>query len=291
MATDHLSFSNCRWNIENFPKKSNPTFPGLLDNYAALQLIESCLTFFGDMSAPTTERAQKPITVLLVDDDIGFATIVQQQLKQFQSREFKLVWKESVEEALAEIASNHSIDLILTDYFFPGSNGLEFCLQLNQVNSEIPIVFITATRDFKLAIEAMKLGVEDFLIKEDLAESLLPRTILNVLDRVRMHKQIRAVEKRMLIAEKRAEAIRELVVTVCHEFNNPLAAIKISADLIRRQALNEEDKSLLKVFEDNFEKIESEVKRLRDISFDRMDSNASAASASGQSSPPRSPHT
>jgi CheY-like chemotaxis protein len=243
------------------------------------------------MSAPTTERAQKPITVLLVDDDIGFATLVQQQLKQFQNREFKLVWKESVEEALAEITSNHSIDLILTDYFFPGSNGLEFCLQLNQMNSEIPIVFITATRDFKLAIEAMKLGVEDFLNKEDLAESLLPRTILNVLDRVRMHKQIKAVEKRMLIAEKRAEAIRELVVTVCHEFNNPLAAIKISADLIRRQALNEEDKSLLKVFEDNFQKIESEVKRLRDISFDRMDSNGSAASASGQSSPPRSSHT
>ena len=83
--------------------------------------------------------------------------------------------------------------------------------------------------------------------------------------------QLRAVEKRMLIAEKRAEAIRELVVTVCHEFNNPLAAIKISADLIRRQAPTEEDKNILKGFEENFQKIESEVKRLRDISFERID--------------------
>jgi nitrogen-specific signal transduction histidine kinase len=153
------------------------------------------------------------------------------------------------------------------------------------MNSETPIVFVTATRDFKLAIEAMKLGVEDFLIKEDLAESVLPRTILNVLDRVRMHKQIRAVEKRMLIAEKRAEAIRELVVTVCHEFNNPLAAIKISADLIRRQAPSEEDKNLLRGFEENFQKIESEVKRLRDISFERIDFHSHSTTSAGPNTP------
>ncbi len=71
-----------------------------------------------------------------MDDDIGFAQIVQQQLKQFQNREFNLIWKETVEEALLEIQSNSAIDLILTDYVFPGSNGLEFCLQLNQMNSE-----------------------------------------------------------------------------------------------------------------------------------------------------------
>ena len=240
------------------------------------------------MSTPSVQKAQKVITVLLADDDIGFAKIVQQQLQQFQNREFKLIWKESVEDAIQEIQSNESIDLILTDYVFPGSNGLEFCLQLNQMNSEIPIVFVTATRDFKLAIEAMKLGVEDFLIKEDLAESLLPRTILNVLDRVRMHKQIKAVEKRMLIAEKRAEAIRELVVTVCHEFNNPLAAIKISADLIRRQALSDEDKNLLRSFEENFQKIESEVKRLRDVSFERIDFHGTDTSSPNPQAPPPS---
>lgn len=241
------------------------------------------------METPSPQKPLRPITVLLVDDDISFARIAQDQIRQFQNREFKIIWKENVDEALQEIQSNSSIDLILTDYVFPGTNGLEFCLQLNQMNSEVPIVFVTATRDFKLAIEAMKLGVEDFLIKEDLAESVLPRTILNVLERVRMKKQILAVEKRMLIAEKRAEAIRELVVTVCHEFNNPLAAIKISADLIRRQAPSEEDKNLLKAFDENFHKIESEVKRLRDISFERIDFHSSDFPPSSPSLPTADP--
>lgn len=213
----------------------------------------------------------KPITALLVDDDITFAKLVQHQLQVFQNREFKIIWKENVDDALAVVQTDPSLDIILTDYVFPGTNGLEFCLQLNQMGCDVPIVFITSTRDFKLAIDAMKLGVVDFLIKEDLAESLLPRTIVNVLDRVKMRNQIQAVEKRMLIAEKRAEAIRELVVTVCHEFNNPLAAIKISADLIRRQPLGDNSKELLQTFDESFQRIEAEIKRLRDINFEKID--------------------
>lgn len=223
------------------------------------------------MTMPATAHTPKIITVLLLDDDITFAKVVQHYLQKFQNREFKLIWKETVEAALQEVQQNPLLDLILTDYKLQDSNGLEFCLQVSQVNADIPIIFITGTRDFKLAIDAMKLGVEDFLLKEDLTESLLPRTIINLLDRIRMRKQITEVEKRMLIAEKRAEAIRELVVTVCHEFNNPLAAIKISADLIKRQQLPEDDKNALKLFEENFLKIESEIKRLRDINFEKID--------------------
>ena len=215
--------------------------------------------------------ARKVISVLLVEDDSTFVKVVQHQLKRFQAREFNLTWRDSVEEAMAELRRNSKFDVILTDYNFPTSNGLEFCLQLNQMGNETPIVFITATRDIKLAIEAMKLGVEDFLHKEDLTESHLPRTLVNVVDHVAMRKQMLAVEKRMNIAENRAQAIRELVVTVCHEFNNPLAAIKISSDLIQRQPLSAEDKSLMKQLDKSLAKIETEIKHLRDVTFEKID--------------------
>lgn len=212
---------------------------------------------------------QKTITVLLVEDDIAFVKIVQHHLQKFQGREFKLIWKETIEQALSEVHTNRTIDIVLCDFKLPGVNGLELVLQLNALNSEIPLIIVSAMRDYKLAIDAIKLGVEDFLLKDDLSELLLPRTILNALEKARTRKQMVAVEKRMLIAEKRAEAIRELVVTVCHEFNNPLAAIKISADLLSRQ-FNEEEKGLLKTFEQNFQKIEQEIKRLRDINFEKI---------------------
>ncbi len=232
------------------------------------------------MSTPST----RPINVLLVDDDLGFVKIIQHHLQKFQDQEFKIVWKQSVEEALEEVHKNSSLDIIITDYQLPGATGLDFCLQLSQMRCNIPIIFITSTRDVKLAVEAMKLGVEDFLVKDDLTESLLPKTIVNVLERVERRKQMQAVEKRLTIAEKQAEAIRQLVVTVCHEFNNPLAAIKISSDLMLRQPLPEEHKKLLQQFETYFEQIDTEIKRLRDLSFEKYEfRNLSASSTSHHS--------
>jgi FixJ family two-component response regulator len=213
----------------------------------------------------------KSVHVLLVDDDITFAKLVQVILKRFQKRTFVTIWKNSVEGALAEIAQNQEIDVILMDYLFPTSSGLEFCLQLDQMGRFIPIIFLTGYRDFKLAVEAMKLGVEDFLLKEDLSEVYLPRTILSILDRVRLRKHKQAIEKRLALAESRAQAIRELVVTVCHEFNNPLAAVKISFDLLQRQTFETAQPEVMKSFENYFNTIDSEIKRLRDLNFEKID--------------------
>ena len=213
---------------------------------------------------------KKNVTVLMLDDEHVFVDIAQHHLQKFQDAQFTLVWKQTIEEATAEVRSNPAIDIILTDYRLRTSNGLDFCLQLNEMGCETPIIFVTATRSFKLAVDAMKLGVEDFLVKEELSESHLPRTILNVLERVRLRKQIRAVEKRMTIAENRSQAIRELVVTLCHEFNNPLAAIKISADLVQRILVSPEALADLRAFDASFQKIESEIKRLRDMNFEKI---------------------
>ena len=214
---------------------------------------------------------RKAISILLVDDDPTFASVFQDGLLKARGIEFQITRKTNVDSALAAIRENQTFDIIVTDYLLPDSNGLEFCLQLNQMESKIPVVMISASKDIKLAVEVMKLGVEDFLLKQDLNDAHVPRTLVNILDRTRVRNQMRAVEKRMNIAENRAQVIRELVVTVCHEFNNPLAAIKISSDLLQRVPLSDPHKELLAEFDDSFQKIESEVKRLRDITFEKID--------------------
>jgi FixJ family two-component response regulator len=220
---------------------------------------------------PFNGDKQKSVRILLVDDDVAFAKLIQVILNRYQQCTFDFIWKDSIDAALAEITQNQEIDVILLDYYFPTSNGLEFCLHLDQMGRIIPIIFLTSHRDFKLAVEAMKLGVEDFLLKDDLNEAHLSRTILNILDRVRIRKHKQAVEKRLAMAESRAQAIRELVVTVCHEFNNPLAAVKISFDLLQRQTLGAVQYEVMKSFEHHFNIIDSEIKRLRDLNFEKID--------------------
>ena len=96
-------------------------------------------------------------------------------------------------------------------------------------------------------------------------------TILNIVERVRLKRRIAEELKADLIARKRTDAIKELVVTVCHEFNNPLAAIKISTDILLRQTLNEKEARLVHAIDENISLVEKEISRLRDTNFERVE--------------------
>jgi len=207
------------------------------------------------------------IHVLLIDDDISYAKTAQSQLKKFQGNNFRITWEKTGKGCVERLTSDPTIDAVLVDYFLREMTGLEVAKQIRDRKIDVPIVFIAADKDFHLAVEAMKLGVEDFLVKDEIVESVLPRTILNVLNRVQLKRKIALVEKNKILGEKRTEAIKELVVTICHEFNNPLAAIKISTDIISRQKLNASDHAAIHELDSNIRRIEKEIIKLRDINL------------------------
>jgi DNA-binding response OmpR family regulator len=216
------------------------------------------------MSVETPET----ITLLFVDDDTSYMAVAQQLLSKFQGKKFKVIWKQDGKSAIAELESNPAIDMLIMDYYLPEVNGLEVTRMIRDKNFDVPIIFLTSSRDFRLAIDAMKYGVEDYMVKEDAVDSVLPRTITNILERVYLKKQIAEKQKADLIAKRRTDAIKELVVTVCHEFNNPLAAIKISADILARQKLTDDQKKMVAELDRNIGVIEKEINKLRDINFE-----------------------
>ena len=210
---------------------------------------------------------EPPIHVLLIDTDISYAKTAQSHLKKFQGNNFNITWEKTGKGCVERLTSDPTIDAVLVDYFLREMTGLEVAKQIRDLKIDVPIVFIAADKDFQLAVEAMKLGVEDFLVKDEIVESVLPRTILNVLNRVQLKRKIAQVEKNKILGEKRTEAIKELVVTICHEFNNPLAAIKISTDIISRQKLNASDHAAIQELDNNIRRIEKEIIKLRDINM------------------------
>jgi len=211
------------------------------------------------------------VNLLFVDDDAGYMAVAQQFLAKYQGKKFHITWKQDGQSALEELKKNGGIDLVLVDYYLPEMNGLEVTKLIRESRAEIPIIFLTSNRDFRLAIEAMKYGIEDFMVKDEAVDSVLPRTIVNVLERVRLKARVAEQMKAELIAKKRTDAIKELVVTVCHEFNNPLAAMKISTDILSRQQLRPEEMSLVRDLDRNITLIEQEITKLRDINFERIE--------------------
>ena len=212
------------------------------------------------------------ITVLFVDDDTSYMAVAQHQLSKYQGKKFNLIWKQNGESAIAELKANPSIHVAIIEYYLPEQNGLEVVKRIRDERVDTPIIFVTSNRDFRLAIELMKYDVEDFMIKEEAVDhTVLPRTIVNVLERVYLKRKIAQQRKAELIARKRTDAIKELVVTVCHEFNNPLAAIKISTDILMRQELSTSEKMMVKELDNNIALIEKEISKLRDINFEKFE--------------------
>lgn len=207
----------------------------------------------------------RPIHILFVDDDKEYVDVVKHHLNAFTGKKFTLTWVTDGAKALAALKDDSSIDLVLMDYYLPSSNGIEVAKSIRDAKIGLPVILLTSNKDFRIAVEAMKYGVEEYLVKEEMLDSMLPRTIVNVLDRVQLKGRIDDIEKAKLVNRNKDEAVQQLVVTLCHEFNNPLAAIKISADIMMRQKLGESDKDLLARLNNDIAQIERQIVKLRDL--------------------------
>ena len=104
-------------------------------------------------------------------------------------------------------------------------------------------------------------------MKVEISTSILPNTIINSLQRAALKIRIAAERKHTQLIGRRAEAIKDLVVTVCHEFNNPLAAIKISCEIISRGAITPHDRVLVENLNKQTRSIEKEIMKLKDITI------------------------
>lgn len=78
---------------------------------------------------------------------------------------------ETGEAAIQKIKSDPFFNLILLDYSLPGKSGIEVIKETKRINPEIPIIMITGLGSEKIAVQAMKLGIKDYLTKEELMET------------------------------------------------------------------------------------------------------------------------
>lgn len=86
-------------------------------------------------------------------------------------------------------------DVILADYLMPGMNGIDFLAFLNRENIAVPFVMITGQGDEKIAVQAMKAGAADYLVKSKDFFKLLPATIEKVIRERNLKKSLHESER------------------------------------------------------------------------------------------------
>ncbi len=213
---------------------------------------------------------KRELNIMMVEDDPDIPKLARLYLKPYKDAEFNLVWVETGEDALRFLEDSQNLDVILVDYQLPGMNGLETTRAIREKGIRIPIVFLTNAIDFKIAIEAMKLDVEDYLLKEEAITSILPSIILNVVERVRLREKLAEAEMNKVAQRERIDGIKSLIVTISHELNNPLAALKLAINVLQRKQVPPDIVSYLAIMKENTERIEGVVAKLRDLKGDKV---------------------
>jgi DNA-binding NtrC family response regulator len=99
--------------------------------------------------------------ILLIDDDEGLIHFL---TRFFQRKRYAVTACLSGREAI-DVISKQSFDLILLDYKMPDLNGLDTLLEIKKLEAKTPVILMTAYGTTDLAIEAMKLGAYDYLVK------------------------------------------------------------------------------------------------------------------------------
>jgi signal transduction histidine kinase len=128
---------------------------------------------------------KKKIGILLVEDDETDAESLQRSLKKADFP-VRITHCFTPSEAISKTESQPNIfDIIITDYSMPEMNGLEFCKKLISKKLPIPKVLLTGAGSEHLAVEALKVGVDDYLIKDinSVYLKLLPAVISDVIEK------------------------------------------------------------------------------------------------------------
>ncbi|HEY7219314.1 MAG TPA: sigma-54 dependent transcriptional regulator [Candidatus Binatia bacterium] len=129
-------------------------------------------------------------TILVVDDE----EIIRQQLERlYVAGGFKVAACASGEEALKRLESE-DIDLIITDIRLPGMTGIELTKCVHELYADVPVIVITGYGDIGTAVEVLKLGASDYIVKPFTAATIQESTRV-VLEKAQIFTEIRHLRR------------------------------------------------------------------------------------------------
>jgi two-component system, NtrC family, response regulator AtoC len=123
------------------------------------------------MTTITTEDeriSSTPFTILIVEDDAGDTEIMLKAVEQADLRAIGGdIWIEvrATAEGALQLLSERPVDLVLADMMLPGISGLDLVTKIQEIDRNLPVLIVTRVGDVPAAVEAMRRGAFDYLLK------------------------------------------------------------------------------------------------------------------------------
>lgn len=169
--------------------------------------------------------------ILLVEDNPGDARLIQECFRENPySEKFDILNFRSLSQSIEYLSnsSSPSIDVLLLDLGLPDSLGLTTLKKIQTYSKDIPIIVLTGMDDGFVALQAVKEGAQDYLIKGQLTGELLIKSILYSVER----KKVEELKYQNTLVEEANRKKSEFLTMISHEIRNPLGVIIGCSELL-----------------------------------------------------------
>ncbi|MFP5234460.1 MAG: HD domain-containing phosphohydrolase [Acidobacteriota bacterium] len=172
-------------------------------------------------------QARRSPRVLIVDDEDQIRLMIGATLE----REGHEVHLAQGGRAAAELLHETDFDLVLTDIVMKDGNGIALLDHIRSQHPTIPVVMVTAVHDISVAIDAMRRGAYDYLLKPFEREHLLA-TVLRGLEQRQALKESQDYRQSLeQIVQARTELLRQAMADLEHSYDITLEALGDALDL------------------------------------------------------------
>ena len=132
--------------------------------------------------------------ILIVEDDTGLADLIKEKVEECG---YKTASVNSADEAMKWLAINTPY-IMLLDFTFPDMNAKEFITELQKMGSPLPpFIVSTGQGDERIAVDMMKFGARDYIVKDNNFLDLLPEVIRRVVREIENEKRVKEQKARL----------------------------------------------------------------------------------------------
>lgn len=153
------------------------------------------------------------LKILLIEDFSGYVQLLTDTLSAYQNPPFEIESAASLKSGLKKIAGG-KFDVILLDLNLPDSRGIETFSRLHRECPHIPIVVLTGIDDQNMALQAVRKGAQDYLVKGDVDGKLLASVMRYAIERKRGELELRQANAR---SELLLSSLTSILIGLNHE--------------------------------------------------------------------------
>lgn len=178
--------------------------------------------------------------ILLIEDSLSDADLLQEYLDEVKNLKINMTHVQLLGEAEI-ILAKENIDVILLDLNLPDASGLATVKRTYAIAPNVPIVVLSGLSDEDMAVEAVRQGAQDYLVKGQITSDLLTRTLRYSIERKQMEHQLSIYT---LELEARNRELDAYGYTIAHDLQNPISSLLIYTHMIRSALKNTHDDQL-----------------------------------------------